>query len=177
MKETLLDRKSIYKGSLIEVFEDQVKCSNGLISTREIVMHSPAVVIIPIESNGNILLIKQYRHAIQSSILECPAGCVETNETPLDAAKRELAEECSVKAEHWEFLHKGFPTPGFCNEIYHVFLAKSFSPCFQNSDPDEIITISFRFLIFLSKTLRLDQNLNKVVFQLNTFFQTLGIEF
>lgn len=141
MKETLLNRKSIYNGNLISVFEDTVTCSNGLTVTREIVDHSPAVVIIPIDETGNITLIKQYRHAIKETIIECPAGCVESNEDILEAAKRELAEECGLKAEKWEFIHKGFPTPGFCNEIYHFFVAKSLTVNKKDGDLDEVISV------------------------------------
>lgn len=141
MNEILFNRKSIYNGNLISVFEDRVRCSNGLSVIREVVDHSPAVVIIPIDDLGNITLIKQYRHAIKDVIIECPAGCVDLNEDVLDAAKRELAEECGLKAEKWEFIHKGFPTPGFCNEIYHFFVAKSLSVSKIEGDLDEVISV------------------------------------
>ena len=80
MKETLLERQSLYKGSLISLYKDTVRCSNGITTSREIIDHSPAVVIIPIDKHGNITLIKQYRHAINDILIECPAGCVEPNE-------------------------------------------------------------------------------------------------
>lgn len=141
MKETLLERQSLYKGSLISLYKDTVRCSNGITTSREIIDHSPAVVIIPIDKHGNITLIKQYRHAINDILIECPAGCVEPNEDILVAAKRELAEECGIQALKWTFLHKGFPTPGFCNEIYHIFLAKEFSYCKKEADSDEVISL------------------------------------
>jgi ADP-ribose pyrophosphatase len=141
MKETLLNRKPIYNGRLISLFEDTVLCANGITASREIVDHCPAVVIVPIDDLGNITLIKQYRHAINDVIIECPAGCVNSNEAVLDAAKRELAEECGLKAAQWDFIHKGFPTPGFCNEIYHFFVAKSLSESKQQGDLDEVISV------------------------------------
>lgn len=140
MKETLLDRKVLYKGKLISLFKDTVMCSNGVKTSREIIDHSPAVVIIPVDEEGKITLIKQYRHAINEMLIECPAGCVDTDEDILKAAKRELAEECGLKASKWEFLHQGFPTPGFCNEIYHIFLAKNLSSCKSDCDHDEVIS-------------------------------------
>ena len=139
MKETLMQRESIYMGSLINLYKDTVQCSNGVTSTREVVEHSPAVVVIPVTDQGQIVLVEQYRRAVDKCLLECPAGCVELDEDPLNAAKRELKEETGYVAHSWEYLHEGFPTPGFCDEIYYLYLAKGLSFDAKHLDEDEVV--------------------------------------
>lgn len=146
MKEILLDRQSIYNGKIVSLFKDTVECSNGVKSSREVVDHKPAVVVIPIHQDGSITLIKQYRHAVNKVLIECPAGCVDKGEDMLQAAQRELAEECGLKAINWQLVHTGFPTPGFCNEIYYLYVAKNLSNFKLPQDKDEVIqtlTLSF----------------------------------
>lgn len=141
LRETVVSTKEIYNGSLIKVQKDIVRCANGVESSREIVRHAPAVVIIARDHQQRIVCIKQYRRAIDQVILECPAGCVSHNEDPLVAAKRELREETGYQASSWTVLHRAFPSPGFCDEVYHFFLAEGLTQTEQDLDHDEVVSI------------------------------------
>ena len=140
MIEPTLSRETIYEGNIISVFKDRVQLPDGREGIREIVDHQPAVVIIAID-NHHVYFVRQYRKAIQDYLLELPAGCVESGEDMLEAAKRELQEECGCCADSWTQSMSLFPTPGFCNEIYHFFIAKQLTFTTQSLDADEFVTV------------------------------------
>ena len=139
MEEKTLSSELIYKGKIISVRCDKVKLSDGRISNREIVDHSPAVVIIAIDDQDRICFVKQYRKPVESVLIELPAGCVDADEDILAAAKRELKEECGCIAKQWTTLQRLYPTPGFCNEEYCFFLAEDISFGSQSLDEDEAV--------------------------------------
>ena len=139
MEEKTLSSELIYKGKIISVRCDKVKLSDGRISNREIVDHSPAVVIIAIDEQDRICFVKQYRKPVESVLIELPAGCVDADEDILAAAKRELKEECGCIAKQWTTLQRLYPTPGFCNEEYCFFLAEDISFGSQSLDEDEAV--------------------------------------
>ncbi len=92
--------------------------------TREFMDHPGAAAIVALDEEGRVLLIQQYRHPIRARDWELPAGLLDVpGEEPLEAARRELAEEADLEAEHWEPLVAYHPTPGGCDEIIHIFLA------------------------------------------------------
>ncbi|CAG9295346.1 NUDIX hydrolase [Celerinatantimonas diazotrophica] len=101
--------------------------------------HPGAVVIVPIGGQGEFVLERQYRAAVDRWLLEFPAGTMERGEDPLECAKRELAEEVGLAAQHWQNLGTMLPAPGFCNEVQHLFLAQELSVVSANPDEDEII--------------------------------------
>ncbi|WP_223171307.1 NUDIX domain-containing protein [Microbacterium sp. NIBRBAC000506063] len=97
--------------------------------TREYMDHPGAAAILALDDEGRVLLIQQYRHPIRHRDWELPAGLLDVpGEAPVEAAKRELAEEADLEAEHWEPLVAHFPTPGGCNEVIHIFLATGLRP-------------------------------------------------
>jgi ADP-ribose pyrophosphatase len=104
------------------VIED-VEEPDGTIRTCEIISHPGGGVVIPLLDNGDILLVSQYRYPYKKFVLEAPAGKLEPNENPLDCAKRELMEETGYRAETFEKLTAMYTTPGFCNEVLHIYLA------------------------------------------------------
>ncbi|MGF1727172.1 NUDIX hydrolase [Photobacterium nomapromontoriensis] len=105
------------------------------------VKHPGAVVIVPITDNGELVMVHQYRPAINDWILEFPAGTLESKEDILGGAKRELAEEVQLSAEHWQDIGDLFPVPGFCDEVQHLFVATTLTPCHGELDDDEIIEV------------------------------------
>ncbi len=139
--EDVLEEDIIYKGKIITVRKQQVQLPNGKIACREIVDHQPAVVIIPVCDDGKFICVRQYRKAVDMELLEFPAGCVEENETFLIAAQRELKEECGCIADSWTYITQLFPTPGFCNELYVFYMAKSLHFGDQNLDDDENVSV------------------------------------
>ena len=123
MKERLLDSQHVYRGRAIHVRVDSVVKPNDTKTTREVVEHVDCVVILPVDSQGNILLVRQYRHAVDKELLELPAGSIDPGETPEEAAIRELREETGYKPGKLEKLGGFYAAPGYCTEYLHFFRA------------------------------------------------------
>jgi len=121
------DNTLIHQGNLISVYKERVDFPDGGHTYFDIVKHPGGAVIAAFNSNDEICLLKQWRHAVQQYIWEFPAGCLEINEPPLETAKRELEEETGVIASQWRDLGKVTPSPGFSNEILYFFEAKNLS--------------------------------------------------
>lgn len=103
--------------------------------------HPGAVVIIPIDSNGNLVMVHQYRPAVKQWLLEFPAGTIEPNENILVSAQRELAEEANLAAQQWHALGELLPAPGFCDEIQYLYVVKDLTPTQGELDDDEIMDV------------------------------------
>lgn len=150
MKEITKGSKTIYKGKIINLRIDEVMLPNGKSSTREIVEHPGAVVIIPLVE-GKIAVLKQYRKPVDEILFELPAGKIEEGEDPLTSAERELVEETGFRAEKLVKLNSFYTTPGFSNEIMHLFLAKGLRMERQRLDQDEFLEVSLYSLEELIK--------------------------
>ena len=142
MKEKTLHSKCVFKGSLLDVRNDEVIFPSGSKSTREWINHPGAVCCIPVLENGDICLIKQYRYAIRKYVIELPAGKLEIGETPIGCAKRELEEEIGFEAKKIRFLTMFYPAVGFVNEEMHLFLAEDLKKTNTNLDEDEFIELA-----------------------------------
>ncbi|MCE7794412.1 NUDIX hydrolase [Salipaludibacillus sp. CUR1] len=139
LKETTLGTKSIFKGRIIDVEIQDVRLPDGKESKREIVHHPGAVAVIAFTSDGKLILVKQYRKALEKAIAEIPAGKLEKGEDPLECAKRELEEETGVVAGSWSKLHSFYTSPGFANEIVYIYLAEGLSHGIESTDEDEFV--------------------------------------
>ena len=135
LTEKQLDSEKIYDGAIVKLFRDRVELPNGKTSFRDVVRHPGGVIILPLDDEGNVHLVRQFRYAYDRAILEIPAGKLEYGEEPLSAARRELEEEIGARAEQWVPLGDIWPTPGFCDEVQHLYLARGLS--FGETDPDE----------------------------------------
>ncbi len=141
LKQTILR----YKGKRISLFSMLFEDDNGSLFSSEIVKHPGAVALLPINENGDILLIRQWRRAISEILLEIPAGTLEPLEIPVDCATRELQEEVGLKPKTLIPLGGFYTSPGFCNEYIHLFLAKNLiiNPLnAEDSDGIDVLTIS-----------------------------------
>lgn len=114
----------IHQGKLIALHKERVEFRNGNHSYFDIVKHPGGAVVAAINDRDELCLLKQWRHAVQKDIWELPAGCLEPNETPLETAKRELEEEAGIVASQWQDLGEIITSPGFSNEILHLFVAR-----------------------------------------------------
>lgn len=118
----------LLRGRILSVRRDHVQMSDGSVADREIVEHPGAVGILALDENGEVLLVNQYRHAVGERLDELPAGLLDVaDESALDAAKRELAEEAFVTAADWHVLLDLHPSPGFSDEAIRVYLARELS--------------------------------------------------
>ena len=142
LTEKKLSSKTLYKGKILEYCLDQVESPNGKEGEREVILHNGGVVIIPRLSNDRFILVRQFRYAINKTILEFPAGRLNSkSEEPEKAALRELIEETGYKAEKITHINSIFTAPGFCSEVLHIYLAEELSEVGQNLDPDEFVNL------------------------------------
>jgi len=131
------EKKLLHKGNLISLYKERVELSSGNHTHFDIVKHPGGSVIAAINSDNCICILKQWRHAVKQYVWEFPAGCIEQNEDPLNAAKRELEEEAGVIAKDWESLGHILATPGYSNEVLHFFKAQKISEGTKNLDDAE----------------------------------------
>jgi ADP-ribose pyrophosphatase len=117
----------IYRGH-VNLRVDTVETPDGRRATREIVEHAECVAIVPVDESGNVLLVRQYRHAAGRELLEIPAGGIEPGEDPVSAVRREMSEETGYSPETIRRLGGFYSSPGFCTEYLHLFLAMDLVP-------------------------------------------------
>ncbi len=123
-EERLIKSKEVFRGKLLKLTASEVKLPDKNVTEREVVSHPGAVAIVPMTSRNEVVMVRQYRFAIERHTLELPAGTLEEGEKPIICAKRELEEEIQVRANKWKKLISVYPSPGYCNEIIHIYLAK-----------------------------------------------------
>lgn len=133
--------RRIYEGLILNLRLDEVLLPTGKIALREIVEHRPAVAMLPVRQDGSVLLIRQYRDAIRKEILEIPAGILNTGESPLEAARRELQEEIGFDAGILEEWGAFFTSPGFSDEKVTLFFATDLVESRLEPDDDEFIRV------------------------------------
>jgi ADP-ribose pyrophosphatase len=139
--EQLRSREVVFEGKIMTVRVDRVRLPNGAEATREVVEHADAVTIVPIDGDGNVVLVRQYRHALGMDLLELPAGGIEDGEEPLVAAQRELREETGLAAGSLVVLGGFYSAPGFLTEYLHLFLATDLTESPLAPDPDEFVEV------------------------------------
>ena len=136
----IVHEEELFRGKLRGVRETVAR-EDGKTFRFEMIYHPGAVVIVPVRQDGQLLMLRQYRHALRTSIFEFPAGTLEIGEEPLGCAQREIREETGFAAGHIESLGIIHPAPGFCNEVQHLFLARNLSLDPAPQDEDEIIEV------------------------------------
>lgn len=141
LAEKTLEEKSIFDGRIIHVSVDKVELPNGRASTREVVKHPGGVGIVALTEKNEVLLVNQFRYPYKSEITEIPAGKLNPGEDPLECGKRELHEETGASAAEYISLGKLLPSPGYTNEIIHLYLAKILSYGTQQPDEDEFLDV------------------------------------
>ena len=139
--ETMLESKEIFNGRVIRVTLDTVRLENGNTSTREVVHHHGGACILPVDDQGNVYMVRQFRYAMGEEIWELPAGKLEAGEDPFEAAKRELAEECGVTAGRYTDLGCLYPTVGYDSEKIYIWAARDLTATGQHLDPDEFLDV------------------------------------
>ena len=141
MKETVIKSIPLYDGKIVKLSRNLVELPNETLAFREVVKHKQGVCIIPV-LNDEIIFVKQYRSGAEKVLLELPAGIVDENETPLDAAIRELQEEIKYSSAKITYLGAYYSSPGFTNELVHLYLAEELFPSSLELDEDEFIELS-----------------------------------
>ena len=139
--EVVLSSELVYSGRVVKLRVDEVRLPNGRVAKREVVDHRGAVALVALDSDGNCLLVRQYRSAVGSVLLEIPAGTLEPGEDPADCARRELAEETGYRPGRLVEILGFYSAPGFCTEYLRVYLATDLVAQRAEADADEDIEL------------------------------------
>ncbi len=139
-EEKTVSEKHIYKGNIINVDNLTVTLPDGRQATRDIVRHPGASVVVPLNEKGEVYMVRQFRKPIDAVTLEIPAGKLDPGEDPLICAKRELKEETGLEAKEIKHLVSIHSTPGFSNEVLHMYSATGLSEGESCADEDEFIS-------------------------------------
>ncbi len=134
-------RSRIYRGRVFQLVRENVTLDNGVSADWDYIEHPGAAAIVPLLGAGEVVLVRQYRHALKRFIWEIPAGTLDPGESGLECARRELAEETGYCAAEWRPLGEITPVPGYSDERVFLFLAATLSPAEQELDPDEVLAV------------------------------------
>jgi len=135
VKET----QKVYHGKRITVYRDFVEQPDGSEVTREVVVFNNAAAIVPVTSEGEVILIRQLRYPVKGYLWELPAGVLDEGESPEDCARRELEEETGYRPGRLSFLGRIHTSPGVCSEVIHLYLAEGLEKGEADLDHGEII--------------------------------------
>jgi ADP-ribose pyrophosphatase len=144
MPEKTLSTQQIYQGRAVNVRVDTIQKADGKKTTREVVEHSDCVAVVVLDEQGNVLLVRQFRHPVGKSLLEIPAGGIDPGEEPIDSVRRELQEETGYFPQKIEKLGGFYSTPGYGTEYLHCFLATDLVPgrlVAEDTDDIELVRV------------------------------------
>ena len=139
-EEKTIGSEHIYDGGIIKVDKLRVILPNGKEAARDMVYHPGASVVVPINENGEVYMVRQYRKPIEKISLEVPAGKLDAGEKPEACANRELKEETGLVAKSMKHIASVHSTPGFCNEVLHLYVATGLEEGEACADEDEFIS-------------------------------------
>ncbi|MEK7353790.1 MAG: NUDIX hydrolase [Chloroflexota bacterium] len=140
-EEKTLSSNVIFDGQMLKLRIDTVQMPSGRTSTREIVEHRDVVVIVAVDADDNVLMVRQFRQPLGKELLEIPAGGIDGEETPEEAVLREMQEETGYLPRKIERLGGFYSAPGFCTEYMHLFLATDLIPSRLTAEDTEVIRL------------------------------------
>ncbi|WP_035101893.1 NUDIX hydrolase [Aneurinibacillus terranovensis] len=141
MLEKTIESRSIYDGKIIKVKVDTVELPNGKTATREIVNHAGAVAVMALTDDNRMVMVRQFRKPLERELIEIPAGKLEKGEEPEACAVRELMEETGYTADSMELRASFYTSPGFADEIVHLYRAKNLTAGQARPDDDEFVEV------------------------------------
>ena len=141
MSATINSHATLHEGRVFNLVSENYTLDNGVTADMDFIQHPGAAAMVPMLNQKEVILIKQYRHAIRQFIWEIPAGTLDPLESPINCAKRELIEETGYASNKWHQLGTITPLPGCSNERIHIFLALDLKPAEQQLDDDEMLKV------------------------------------
>ena len=137
-----IKRELIVKGAIIDYYQDTMQIPNGNVAKWDLIDHKGAAAVVAVRQDGKLLMVRQYRNALERETLEIPAGGLEGKEEPTDvAAMRELSEETGYTCDEVELLTSIYTTVAFCNEKIDIYVAQDLKSGSQHLDEDEFINV------------------------------------
>lgn len=149
--ETRISSKTVYRGKLLHVLEDEIRLPNGNNGRREYIRHPGAAVMVPLLDPDSVALVRQFRYPLARHFYELPAGKIDPGEEPLQTAQRELREECGYEAGEWIHLTTIHPCIGYADERMEFYLARKLRYVGHVLDDDEFLE---RITVGLAEALR-----------------------
>lgn len=137
LEEKTLNTEKIFTGKVISLQVEDVELPNGKTSKREIIKHPGAVAVLALTDDNKIVMVEQYRKALDKTIAEIPAGKLEAGEDPQACAERELEEETGYGCKEMDWLISFYTSPGFADELVHLYIAKGLEKKEDAASPDE----------------------------------------
>lgn len=139
--EETVERKTLFQGRIVTLREDTARLENGKTAGREVVEHPGGVCVLPLEADGTVYTVRQFRYPFGRVVEELPAGKLDGPEDHEKAARRELSEEIGAQAGELIYLGELLMSPGFCTEVLHMYLARDLRHGAQHPDEDEFLEV------------------------------------
>lgn len=137
-----ISRDLVQKGAIIDYYQDTIQVPNGNVVKWDFIKHNGAAAVVPVDKEGRLIMVRQYRNALDRYTIEIPAGGLNGADEPtMDAAARELTEETGYRAEKLELLLTIRTTVAFCNEKIDIYVATGLTPGKQHLDEDEYVDV------------------------------------
>lgn len=150
LTERTLKSETLFQGNIVTLLLDQAELPNGRTASREVVRHPGGVAVLPLDKDGMVTLVQQYRYPLHQVLLELPAGKLDPGEDHRAAAVRELEEETGLQAGELQYLGCLLASPGFSDERLHMYLARDLRRSVSHPDEDEflnVVTMPFEALL------------------------------
>lgn len=141
LRETTVSQSRVFEGKILKVRVDEVTLPNGAPAAREVVEHPGGVVVAALTKERELLFVRQFRYPYGEVVLELPAGKLEPGEDPDEAIRRELLEETGAVGADWQPLGVLYPSPGFCDEILHLYACRVCEQGESRPDEDEFLQV------------------------------------
>lgn len=142
LTEKTLKSETIFEGKIMTILLDEAQLPNGKSAAREVCLHPGGVGVLPLDKDGTVTLVRQYRYPLHELLLEIPAGKLDHGAEDQDlAARRELSEETGLEAGELIYLGKIYASPGFCTEALHMYLARDLRQVDSHPDEDEFLDV------------------------------------
>ena len=136
-----LNRTLVHKGHIVDFYEDELKLANESVVKWDYIHHNGASAIVPVDKDGRIIMVKQYRIGTETELIEIPAGGINAGEDPYQAAERELTEETGYVAGRIKHLIDVYSAPAYTSECVYIYYAEELTEAEKNPDEDEIIEV------------------------------------
>lgn len=141
LEEKTLTSEQKFDGKIVKLFVDKVELENGDTAMREVIRHPGGVCVVPLDEDGNVLFVRQFRYPHKQVLLEIPAGKLEPGEDHRACGLRELGEETGCTCDSFDYLGSLIPTPAYDGEIIHMYLARGLHRGEQKLDKDEFLDV------------------------------------